>query len=274
MRTLEEAILEIEDLVSGSYRRAFPNSELRNNTAEQIEFLKFNFETIAKAKKTDVKLTALKTVFDIVLDDAELPNNWKKPGINTFIEYNINQGEKHRLVKYPYDVERAIEACNDIITRLAEEEKEEDSMSVKELNDKFVNKWLYFNGDESGSQCVYVKNIHRDKKTPVLLVDGVLVDYDGQDANFRLRGIENKNFSDFYYFSCEGDDDEDYDGYTICSHLDEALMSRPCDTDMPSHIIDSKDVVKDIIELFAWEFEYGYDTQVPGMGEIFRNIKL
>ena len=44
MHTIEQALLEIEDIVGGSYRTAFTNSELRKNPEEQIEFLKFNLE--------------------------------------------------------------------------------------------------------------------------------------------------------------------------------------------------------------------------------------
>ena len=274
MHTIEQALLEIEDIVGGSYRTAFTNSELRKNPEEQIEFLKFNLETIAKAKKTDVKIAALKTVINIVLDDTEIPDTWRTTADNrTFKDYNMNKLAEHRLVKWPHDAERAIAACDEVIARLAENSKEEDGMSVKELSDKYKNKWLYFNGDEDGCQWVYVKNIHRDKKTPVLCVDGVMVDYDGQDSTFRIYGIENKNFSDFYYFGCEGEDDENYDGYVFCSSLDKALMSRPCDTSMPNHIISAKSVVDDILSLFAWEFEDGYDTQVPGMAELFNDRK-
>ncbi len=273
MNTLEQAIVEIEDLVSTRYRENFPESQLRKNTADNIEFLKFNFETIKNAKKNDVKLKALENILNIVLDDHLLPKSWQKEGEKNYFDYCRNQGIEHRLIKYPHDIERCVGYCNDIITRLDEDNKDEDSLSVSELNKKYEKKWLYFNGDESGCQWIYVENIHRDKDTPVLCVDGVMVDYDGQASTFKIHGIENKNFSDFYYFDWEGEDDEDYDGYVFCSSLDKALMSSPCDTNLESHVISSKDVVDDILNLFAWEFENGYDVHVPGMAKLFESLK-
>lgn len=272
MNTLEQAITEIEDCLSGRYREPFPESKLRKNTNENIEFLKFNLETILRAKQKDVKLSAFENILNIVLDNHLLPDSWQKEGEMNYFDYCKNKGTEHRLFKYSYDIERLISFCDDIINRLREDEKDKDSMSIKELNEKYKNKWLYFNGDENGCQWVYVKNIHRDNKTPIITIDGVMMDYDGQDTQIRIYPIENKNFTDFYYFDCEGEDDEDYDGFTMCSHLDKALQSQPCDTRLDNHIVTNKDVVEDILSIFSWEFEHGYDICVPGISQIFEDL--
>ena len=272
MRTIEQAIKEIENTVSGRYMEVFPDSQLRKDTKENIELLKFHFETLAHAKKNRVKLGALECIMEIVFDQHPLPDTWQKDGMVNYFDYCRKQGVEHKLVKYPHDVKHAVEACDDIIARLEEQEKGQDTISVAELSKKYEKKWLYFNGDEDGCQWLYVKNIHRDGKTPVLCVDGVLLSYDGQDAKLTIRNVENRNFTYFYYF--DADDDENYEGFTLCSSLDAALQSSPVDTSLPNHVIEPKVVVNDVLRIFAWEFEHGYDINVPGISELFKSALL
>ena len=272
MYTLEEAIQFIEDTVSGCYREKFPDSKLRKNTREQIEFLKFNFETLSKTKDKNVKLNAIENIFNIVFDNTLIPESWRKEGINTFYEYNKNKGFDHRLLDRKHDNYKCIECCDIIINRLNEEISEKDDLSIAELNNRYVGKWLYFNGDESGSEWLYVKNIHRDIKIPVICVDGILIRYNGQSFRISVDAVENVNFGNFYYFGCEGKDDENYGGYTKCTTLNKAIMSTPLDTNLNSHIVSSKDVVIDILNIFAWMFKNEYDTRIPEIGKIFDEI--
>ena len=46
MMTLEQAINRLEDMVSGNYQIQFPNSELRLNTKDSAELIKFNLMSI------------------------------------------------------------------------------------------------------------------------------------------------------------------------------------------------------------------------------------
>lgn len=259
MKTLEEAILDLENWVSGLYREPFPDSSLRQNPEENIEFIKFNLETLLKAKKPEIREQAFENILSNVLDNHTISD---KPFSN-YTEYArvhsyIRKGEKCY-------VNTCIDDCNIIITRLAE--KEGGEMSIEEINKKYRHTILYFNGDESGSQYVYVEDIHRGEEEDCLEVDGVLIDYNLQDNTLSINPIEDYNFGDFYYFvSNEGD------WFTSTSELDKALQSSPMDTELSSHVMSPEEVVKDILEIFRWSFVEDYDTKCPELGNIFTNI--
>jgi hypothetical protein len=251
MKTLEEAILDLENWVSGLYREPFPDSSLRQNPEENIEFIKFNLETLLKAKKPEIREQAFENILSSVLDN----HNTEYARVHSF----IRKGEKGYI-------NACIDECNTIITRLAEKGSEkEGEMSIEEINKKYHHTILYFNGDEAGSQYVYVEDIHRGEDC--LEVDGVLIDYDLQDHTLSINPIENYNFGDFYYF-----DFNEEDWFTSTSDLDEALQDPPIDTELSSHVMSPEEVVKDILEIFRWDFVEGCDTRCPELGNIFTNI--
>lgn len=260
MKTLEEAILSLENWVSGLYSEPFPESNLRQNPEENIEFIKFNLETLLKAKKPEIREQAFENILSSVLD-----NHNTIPGFSNYTEYArvhsyIRKGEKG----YVY---ACIDDCNTIITRLAEKESEkEGEMSIEEINKKYRHTILYFNGDESGSQYVYVEDIHRGEEG-YLEVDGVLIDHDSQDYTLSINPIEDYNFGDFYYF-----DSSEGEWFTSTTELDEALQSNPADTKLSSHVMSPEEVVKDILDIFRWSFVEEYDTRCPELGNIFTNI--
>lgn len=260
MKTLEEAILDLENWVSGMYREPFPDSSLRQNPEENIEFIRFNLETLLKTKKPEIREQAFENILGNVLDNHAISD---KLCFSNYTEYArvhsyIRKGEKSYVLA-------CIDDCNTIITRLSE--KEEGEMSIEEINKKYRHTILYFNGDESGSQYVYVEDIHRDGEEDCLEVDGVLIDFDSQDNKLSINSIEDYNFGEFYYFvSDEGD------WFTSTSELDKALQSSPVDTKRSSHVMSPEEVVKDILEIFRWAFVEGYDTKCPELGNIFTNI--
>lgn len=245
MQSIEEAIIEIENMVCGRYREIFPKSKLRNNPKENIEFLKFNFETLSKAKNNDVKFNAFENILNIVLDDHDVPDSWKVNNIVNYFDYCRSKKEDHRLIKYPSDCKNCARACDEILIRLEEDEKDNnDTMSVKELNDKYKGKYLYFNGDENGWQHVVVNNIHKDKDG-YLCVDGFMINMDAQDNIIQTYGINNEKFGCFYYF----------DNYTNCGELDKALMSSPIDTECEDHLEEPGDIFMDVCSFLGWIFE-------------------
>lgn len=262
MKTLEEAILDLENWVSGLYREPFPDSSLRQVPEESIEFIKFNLEILLKAKKPEIREQAFENILSSVLDNHTISD---KLCFSNYTEYArvhsyIRKGEKSY-------VNTCIDDCNLIITRLAEKEEGEGEISIEEINKKYRHTILYFNGDESGSQYVYVEDIHRGVEEDCLEVDGVLIDFDLQDHKLSINPIEDYNFGDFHYFvSNEGD------WFTSTSELDEALQSSPVDTKRSSHVMSPEEVVKDILEIFRWSFVEEYDTKCPELGNIFTNI--
>ena len=262
MKTLEEAILDLENWVSGLYREPFPESNLRQNPEENIEFIRFNLETLLKAKKPEIREQAFENILSNVLDNHTISGKICKgcPTEYARVHSYIREGEE-------YYVNKCIDDCNTITTRLAEKGSEkEDEMSIEEINKKYRHTILYFNGDESGSQYVYVEDIHRGEEDR-LEVDGVLIDYDLQDHTLSINPIEDYNFGDFYYF-----DSDEGDWFTSTSELDEALQSSPVDTELSSHVMSPEEVVKDILEIFRWSFVEEYDTGCPELGNIFTNI--
>lgn len=266
MKTTEQAIRQIEDAVSGMYAEAFPESPLRTDTRGNIELLKLYFQTLAVGKTSAARSEAFENILRTVLDRHPLPESWQKDGIADYMDRCRENVEGHKLMKFPLESQKLAKICDEVITRLEEDEKSDDEMSVGELSRKYEGKWLYFNGDEDGSEWVWVKNIHRHRDIPILCVDGVMVSHDAQDYKFTVLPVEDKNFSEFYYFKS---DDEDWDGFTSCSKLDKALMSKPVDTDMSTHVMEGKEVVDDILTYFGWVFASGWGTEVPGMQELF-----
>ncbi len=262
MKTLEEAILDLENWVSGLYREPFPESNLRQNPEENIEFIRFNLETLLKTKKPEIREQAFENILGNVLDNHTISD---KPGFSNYTEYArvhsyIRKGEKSY-------VNKCIDDCNHIITRLAEKGSEkEGEMSIEEINKKYLHTILYFNGDESGSQYVYVEDIHRGEEG-CLEIDGVLIEFDFQDHTLSINPIEDYNFGDFHYF-----DSDEGDWFTSTTELDEALQSSPVDTELSSHVMSPEEVVKDILEIFRWSFVEEYDTECPELGNIFTNI--
>ena len=270
MKTLDEALLDLENWVSGMYREPFMNSELRKNTKDNIDFIKFNLGTILSAKKKDVQDAAFENILELVLDDHPIGKQWKEDNYFTharnssYIKPDIDRGQG-----YEYYIKLCLEDCDVIIKRLEEENTDDnDTMSIKELNDKYHHKYLFFNGDESGSQYVYVENIHKNKDG-YFEIDGIMIDYDLQENTINVRTIENKPVEEFYYFG------DDCDPYEKCSDLDDALMSRPLDTQLDNHILSAKEVAQDIIDIIQCIFEYGtWDVEIPELADIFSNVKV
>ena len=241
------------------------DSSLRQNPEENIEFIKFNLETLLKAKKPEIREQAFENILSSVLDNHTISgkpfsNYTEYARVHSYIRPYIRGSE----ISY---VNQCIDDCNIIITRLAEKGSEkEGEMSIEEINKKYRHTILYFNGDEDGGQYVYVEDIHRGKEG-YLEVDGVLIDHDFQNHTLSINPIEDYNFGDFYYFeSSEGD------WFTSTSELDEALQSNPVDTKLSSHVMSPEEVVKDILEIFRWSFVEEYDTRCPELGNIFTNI--
>ena len=248
MKTLEEAILSIEDSVSGHYRHPFHESELRKNLEENVEFLKFNLETLLKAKRKEVKDSAMKNIRDIVLDTQPL------------------EPRTSRLMDSEYTIKTCILDCETILMRLAESNPEEgDTMSVQDLNEEYSGKYLYFNGDESGAQYVLVKNIHKGKDG-YFEVDGIMIKVDWQDNTVAVEDISNYSFTDFYYF------DDEEEPFTKCSDLDRALKSQPMDTSLPSHVRSAEEVVGEVIEAFYWLLHES-GSEAEELRELFKNTK-
>ena len=266
MKTLEEAIQSIEDRICGTYHEAFPNSELRKDPAESVEFLKYNLGALLSSKKEAVRTEAFEKILGLVLDSHPIGTN---RGATDWYEY----ARKHSGISGdPENYARGqqiggcIEDCETILIRLRESDSSGDTMSVEDLNNKYKGKYLYFNGDEDGSQYVLVKNIHRGKGR-YFEVDGILISVDWQDDCISISHLSNCSFSDFYYF------DDEEEPYTECSELDKALESQPMDTSLPSHVMDAKTVVGDVIEAFYCMLDTDFSEEAKELSELFRTTK-
>ena len=147
------------------------------------------------------------------------------------------------------------------------EEKKENTggMTLEELNYKYVDKYLYFNGDEEGCQYIYVDNIH--KVDGMFAVDGTLLTADYQDNSIKIEYVSDFLFEDFFYFN-----DTCAPTKETCEDLDRALQSNPMDTDLTSHVVTRKSMIEDINTILGslLSEESGDDM----IYEMFSNIQV
>ena len=178
MITLEKAISRLEDIVSGSYKQKFLNSELRNNTKEAAELLKFSFMSLLKINRTTVKSAAIETILTTILDDTPLPEQWQKRGRITYLDNVQGMREEQNILNDPDVLNECIECCNVILKKVGSDDvlpkSDRDGMTIRELNKRYINKYLYFRNDEIGSQYVWVKNIHKNTEGH-FEVDGTVI---------------------------------------------------------------------------------------------------
>ena len=263
MKTLEEAILDLETWVSAHYREPFPNSELRKNPKGNIEFLKFNLDTLLHANNEKVKETSFENILNIVLDDHKISEAWKEESYFTDARkrsYIYSNGKAYQSY-----IKDCLNDCDIIIARLAEEEKPDEGMSIKELNDKYRKKILYFNGDENGFMYIYVNDLHMGKED--FEVDGVMIDVNLQNNRIDVNKVENYKLSKCYYFG-------DPIGKFTADSLDKALQMRPCDSDYPNHVVTANEVFNSLMSTFEWWFTDDYDLEIPELAKIFENVPI
>lgn len=266
MMTLEKAISRLEDIVSGTYKQKFLNSELRNNPKESAELLKFSFMSLLKIKKSSVRSAALETILTTILDDTPLPDQWQKNGLVTYLDNAQNMREDQGILHYPDVIAECIECCDVILKKIGAEEStlmnSNDGMTVRELNRQYVNKYLYFRNDEIGSQYVWVKNIHKNVESH-FEIDGTVIFTNGVNNTIGLYEIQNHPVEDFYNFGDKND------RFTKCEDLDEALH-EPMDTRLKNHIISCKEVAEDVLFTFTWF----YEIHIPEMAKILKTLKF
>lgn len=263
MMTLEQAISRLEDMVSGCYKQAFPKSELRTNTKESVELLKFSFMSLLKVKKTALRQVAMENIMTTVLDNTALPKSWQKDGMKTYLDYCRTKEAEHSILKYPDVIEECVECCNVILNRLEDDlpGSESDDMSIKELNRIYHHKYLYFRDDDIGSQYVWVKSFSRDDQGHFLLT-GTVIFTNGINNTIGLYDVEDHPIEEFYNF---GDKSHPF---TKCEDLDKALQ-KPMDTRLKNHVITCKDVVDDVLFTFTWF----YEIHIPELAKILKSMK-
>ena len=264
MMTLEQAICRLEDMVSGCYQQQFPDSELRNNTKDSVEVIRFNFLSILKLRNEDVRKSAFDTILHTVLDDTPLPKSWRRRGMRTYIDFCNNKINTHKVMNYPEVVEECIECCDVILKRLGEEEKQEEETDreLHEMNRKYYHKYLYFRNNDVGSQYVWVKKFHRDTDNHFLL-DGTVIYTNGVNNSIGLYEAKSVPVENFYGF---GDKNN---RFTEVGDLESALL-KPMDTRLKSHIISCKEAAEDILFIFTWF----YEIHMPEMAKILKTIKF
>ena len=266
MITLEKAISRLEDIVSGSYKQKFLNSELRNNTKEAAELLKFSFMSLLKINRTTVKSAAIETILTTILDDTPLPEQWQKRGRITYLDNVQGMREEQNILNDPDVLNECIECCNVILKKVGSDdvlpESDRDGMTIRELNKRYINKYLYFRNDEIGSQYVWVKNIHKNTEGH-FEIDGTVIFSNGVNNTIGLYEVQNHPVEDFYNFGDKND------RFTKCEDLDEALH-EPMDTRLKNHIISCKEVVEDVLFTFTWF----YEIHIPEIAKILKTMKF
>ena len=262
--TLEQAINRLEDMVSGCYQQQFLKSELRNNTKEAVELLKFNLMSILKLQNEEVRKQAFNSIIDIVLDNTQVPKSWQKNGVKTYADLCRTRKETHKILLYPDMVEECIECCNIIQKKLAEDETPEalEDHALQSLNRRYFHKYLYFRNNDVGSQYVWIKKFTKDKEGH-FLVTGTVIYTNGVNNTIGLYEVKDSPVENFYNF---GDKNN---RFTDCNDLEEALL-KPMDTRLKSHIITCKEVAEDILFTFTWF----YEIHIPELAKILKTLKF
>lgn len=125
-------------------------------------------------------------------------------------------------------------------------EKEKAAVTgLEELNNKYRGKFLFFNGDEDGCQWFYVKEIKNNEGD--FYFRGTMIEWDCQDNYIQIYECNGRPITDLMYFNYNWKDGKEPH---TCEELDEALMSRPIDTSMPSHLMTADEVARDIVNTF------------------------
>ena len=125
-------------------------------------------------------------------------------------------------------------------------EKEKAAVTeLEELNNKYRGKFLFFNGDENGCQWFYVKGIKNIEGD--FYVRGTMIEWECQENDIRVYECEQLSVIHLMYFEYNWNDGKEPH---TCEELDRALMSRPIDTSMPSHLMTADEVARDIIKTF------------------------
>lgn len=264
MMTLEQAINRLEDMVSGCYQQQFPKSELRSNTKEAVECIKFNFKTILKIRNEDVRNASFDTILHTVLDDTPLPKSWQKKGMKTYLDFCKMKDRDQRIMQFPDVAEECIDCCNVILQRLGEDESDMDSgdIALQELNRRYHHKYFFFRNNDIGSQFVWIKHIKRDEMG-YFTVDGTVIFTNGVNNTIGLYEVQDHHIEDFY---CFGDPEN---RFTDCDQLVEAL-NKPMDTRLKSHVVNSKQVAEDILFTFTWF----YEIHIPDLAKILKTLKF
>lgn len=264
MMTLEQAINRLEDMVSGCYQQQFLESDLRNNTKESAELLKFSFMSLVKLQNVEVRKQAFHTIINTVLDDTPLPKQWQKKGMTTLRDRARAKEDAHMIMQYPEVDEECIDCCNVILQRLAEDETPEmlADHALQSLNRRYRHKYFYFRSNDVGSQYVYVKRISRDKDGHFLL-DGTVIYTNGVNNTIGLYDVKEAPVEDFYNFG------DKQNRFTDCDAFEEALL-KPMDTRLKSHVITCREVAEDILFIFTWF----YEIHLPELAKILKTLKI
>jgi hypothetical protein len=262
MMTLEQSICRLENLVSGT-KQKFLNSDLRNNTRESVELLKFNFRSLLKIKKESLREASLSSIYEIIFDYTPTPEYWQKRDITTYIDFCKHMEKERPILQDPDVLNECLECCTIILRHLDENLPEpSDDMSVRELNRRYVNKYLYFRDDDIGSQYVWVKKIHKNEEGR-FTIDGTVIFTNGVNNTIGLYDVEGRPVEEFY---CFGDKDHPF---TRCDELDEALQ-EPMETRLKNHVITCRDVAEDVLFTLTWF----YEIHIPELAKILKSLKF
>lgn len=256
MKTLDEAIQEIERSVSGEFNKPYLSSEFRNNLEESVIFIATQC-ILCSSKEIKSKERKEKALQEII--------NTVSPGCTSDTIIKITHTHKFKEI---------MDDCEIIKHHIECSKREGEGMNVNDLNDKYKNKFLIFNGDEDGTQIVLVKDIHKSiNDLGEFQVDGVMIELCSENHRIGMGvlvyDIEDFNFERFHYFSGPENCDE---GYDSAEDLDRALMSKPMDTDYKTHVISQNEVVSEIMWNISWAMNNNLSVNSDSMFKIFQDL--
>ena len=157
-----------------------------------------------------------------------------------------------------------IEYYENVANGVYEDNANQGALTINDLNQKYSRKYLFFNGDEDGSQFVYVDKIHMNGDE--IVVDGTMLYVNIQNNSIEIESIENYSFHEFYYF------DDYYAPYETCEELDKMLESNPLDTDLPSHVVSRGYIIESVNSDLG--FLFGEESGDDIINDMFNDVHV
>lgn len=210
-----------------------PSSKLHEDPDGTAELVKAYCNIIVKNPKNEVKIK------DAIAKIEELV----APG-GVVTEDRLDNSGKTRLRDMSEWIAGIIiENCDVILARSSSEK------SLDKANSLFKNKIFYFEGYESGSEAIYIKNIHFNNEADDILFDGGLVEFTTENTVHDGDGVIIKDVEDYPFSMLPYSQDEYEDEEELIDFLQNSESLTPKKL--------KEDIVKAIVNCLEYSETFG-----------------
>lgn len=166
---------------------------------------------------------------------------------------NIDSAKSKGVSRFKNDPKRWIEDIIDDCSAIINIVKTDNDSELPKLNEEWCGKYLYFNGDEAGTQIICPESIYYEDEK--IVFDGVMISFENENTSDGIGVIvsraEGYNFQELHYIDYVKEDyekNEEFEDEDLIypAKLHAQLSSPPIDTDMESRIMTKEEVYKEI----------------------------